>query len=239
MAWSPDPNVRGLMGTFDYGAPTTPNVQNYQQPFYTPSAPYQAPTPYQANPYSVPTFDAATPFRGPSVADMQADPSYQFRLTEGQKALERSGAARGVTNTGGTLKDILNYGQQAASQEYGNIYNRALNTYNVNEANRGRAFDTNAALGFQGYGANEMGRSQAYGTNEANRQQAYQTNEANAQQAYNMNALANQQMYQTNANQAQQDYANQFNSWVEAYNQWRQTSSDRFNEQYSTAYPPG
>ena len=41
--------------------------------------------------------------------------------------------------------------------------------------------------------------------------------------------------YQTNANAAQQDYNNQFNSWVQSYNQWRQTGADRFNEQYAVA----
>ena len=31
----------------------------------------------------------------------------------------------------------------------------------------------------------------------------------------------------------QQDYVNQFNSWVQAYDQWQQTGADRFREQYS------
>jgi hypothetical protein len=123
--WAPNPNVRGLAGTFDYSAPTTPTVPQYGQPFYTPSSPYQTPTPYQANPYTAPTYQSATPFgrpeytqatpfASPTAGDMQQDPGYQFRLTEGQKALERSGAARGVTNTGGNLKNILDYGQNAA-----------------------------------------------------------------------------------------------------------------------------
>jgi hypothetical protein len=58
-------------------------------------------------------------------------------------------------------------------------------------------------------------------------------NELNAQNAYATNAMANQARYSMNAGQAQQDYTNQFNSWVEAYNQWRQSSSDRFNEQFN------
>ena len=32
------------------------------------------------------------------------DPGYQFRLSEGQKALERSAAAGGSLGSGGTLK---------------------------------------------------------------------------------------------------------------------------------------
>ena len=255
MPWTPDPNIRGLLGTFDYGAPTTPPVQPYTQPYYTPSAPYQPPSPYQTNPYTAPSYQAATPFgrpeysaadpfTSPTAATMQQDPGYQFRLTEGQKALERSGAARGVTNTGGNLKGIVDYGQQSASQEYGNVYNRSLQNYNVNEqnrlnayglnygnaasaytmneANRARGFERNAANAFQAYGANELGRAGAYGTNEAARQSAYNVNELNAQNAYSS----------MNVGQAQQDYTNQFNSWVEAYNQWRASSMDRFNEQF-------
>jgi hypothetical protein len=53
-----------------------------------------------------------------------ADPSYQFRLQQGQQALERSAAARGGTFSGRAAKDLTNYAQGAASQEYGNAYNR-------------------------------------------------------------------------------------------------------------------
>lgn len=70
-----------------------------------------------------------TPFKPPLPGDVTTDPSYQFRLDEGRKALERSASAQGVLRTSGTLKDILDYGQQAASQEYGNIFNRGLQTW--------------------------------------------------------------------------------------------------------------
>ena len=41
----------------------------------------------------------------------QADPGYGFRLAEGQKALERSAAARGGLLSGATGKNLLRYGQ--------------------------------------------------------------------------------------------------------------------------------
>ena len=44
-----------------------------------------------------------------------------------------SAAARGVLNSGGTLTDILNYGQNAASQEYQDIWNRKYNEFDVNQ----------------------------------------------------------------------------------------------------------
>lgn len=62
-----------------------------------------------------------------TMADYQADPGYQFRLDQGQQALERSAAARGGLLSGGALKDTTAYAQGMASQEYGNAYNRFNN----------------------------------------------------------------------------------------------------------------
>ena len=54
----------------------------------------------------------------------QQDPGYGFRLSEGMKALERGAAARGGLLSGATLKGIQRYGQDLASQEYQNAFNR-------------------------------------------------------------------------------------------------------------------
>jgi hypothetical protein len=56
--------------------------------------------------------------------NFEADPSYGFRLSEGLKALERSAAARGGLMSGGTGKALQRYGQDMASQEYGNAFQR-------------------------------------------------------------------------------------------------------------------
>lgn len=57
-------------------------------------------------------------------ADFQQDPGYAFRMAEGQKAIERSAAARGGLNSGGTLRSLTQYGQGQGAQEYQNAYNR-------------------------------------------------------------------------------------------------------------------
>ena len=54
----------------------------------------------------------------------QADPGYGFRMSEGMKALERSAARRGGLLSGATLKGIQRFGQDLASQEYENAFNR-------------------------------------------------------------------------------------------------------------------
>lgn len=71
-------------------------------------------------------------FQAPTGANEQNDPGYQFRLSEGQKALENSASARGGLLSGGTAKAIAKYSQDYASNEYGNVYNRAMGEYNTN-----------------------------------------------------------------------------------------------------------
>lgn len=70
-----------------------------------------------------PTAAQYTPF---GMAQFQADPGYNFRMAEGIKALERSAAARGLLQSGGTLKGITKYGQDIASDEYQNAFQRYL-----------------------------------------------------------------------------------------------------------------
>lgn len=57
-------------------------------------------------------------------ADYTTDPSYQFRFSEGQKAVDNSAAARGSTLSGAALKALQKYGQGMASTEFQNTFNR-------------------------------------------------------------------------------------------------------------------
>jgi len=63
----------------------------------------------------------AKPF---GMEQFEQDPGYTFRQSEGMRALERSASARGNLLSGGTLKGIQRFGQDLASQEYGNAFNR-------------------------------------------------------------------------------------------------------------------
>jgi len=64
---------------------------------------------------------AAQPF---GMEQFENDPGYAFRMSEGMKALERSAAARGGMLSGGALRGITRFGQDLASQEYQNAFNR-------------------------------------------------------------------------------------------------------------------
>lgn len=59
-----------------------------------------------------------------TMANFEADPGYKFRLSEGLKALDANAAARGGLISGNALKAAQGYGQNLASEEYQNAFNR-------------------------------------------------------------------------------------------------------------------
>ena len=71
-------------------------------------------------------------FQAPTGANEQNDPGYQFRLQQGAGALENSAAAKGGVLGGNESTALEQYGQNYASNEYSNVYNRAMNNYNTN-----------------------------------------------------------------------------------------------------------
>lgn len=83
-------------------------------------------------PAAAPSADFGKYGRDFGTADFEADPGYAFRQSEGMKALERSAAARGNLLSGSTMKGIQRFGQDLASQEYTNAFNR----YQVNRSNQ-------------------------------------------------------------------------------------------------------
>jgi hypothetical protein len=89
-------------------------------------------------------------FNAPTAATEQNDPGYQFRLNQGEGALERSAAANGSLLSGNTLEAQQEFGQNYASNEYQNVYNRALQQYQQNygifENNQTNTFNRLAAL---------------------------------------------------------------------------------------------
>jgi hypothetical protein len=92
-------------------------------------------------------------------ADFQADPGYQFRLDQGQQALERSAAARGGLLSGAALKDANNFAQGQASQEWQAAYDR----FNTN-----RAAKMNPLLSLAGSGQVASGALGSAATGAAN-----------------------------------------------------------------------
>ena len=108
------------------------------------------------------------------MSDYTADPGYAFRLSEGQKALDRAAASKGGFNSGAAAKALIDYNQNMGSQEYGAAYDR----YNTNQTNL-----YNRLAGVSGTGqtaANTLGQA---GQNYANQVSSNLFGAANAQGA--------------------------------------------------------
>ena len=111
-----------------------------------------------------------------------SNPAYQFQLKQGQQALDRSSAARGMGYSGAQMKASQEYGQGLASQQYDKEYNRASgefgNYYRMagneyDRANQQHTNEYNRASGeFSDYyrmAGNEYDRANQQNTNEYNR----------------------------------------------------------------------
>lgn len=59
----------------------------------------------------------------------QNNPQYQFLLKQGQQALDRSAAARGMGYSGAQMKAAQQYGQGLASQQYDKEYDRVAQEF--------------------------------------------------------------------------------------------------------------
>ncbi len=73
---------------------------------------------------ALPELVAASRYEPFTMAKFQADPGYGFRLKEGLRALENSALARGMGQSGATLRGTTRFGQELASDEFTNAFNR-------------------------------------------------------------------------------------------------------------------
>lgn len=127
----PPPDTGGGGGISAPAAPT------FNWPTFTPPA-YESPGVFKPR---NPTFSFAD-FAAPSMQDAENEPGYAFSRDQGREALETSAAARGLLRSGGTLKDILEYGNKFAEQNYGNVFNRAQSIWGNNRQNALDKFTT-------------------------------------------------------------------------------------------------
>jgi hypothetical protein len=88
-------------------------------------------------------------FQAPTGITEQNDPGFQARLKTGADALQNSAAARGGLLSGNTAKALEDYSQTYASNEYGNVYNRAFNTFEANKTNEFNRLSSLAGTGQQ------------------------------------------------------------------------------------------
>ncbi len=103
---------------------------------------------------------------------MQMDPGYQFRMQQGQRAIENSAAARGGLLSGNTARALTEYGQDYGSNEFQNILNRyaalsgvgqsQTNQLGAQRTNLGSAIGQNAMTGAAARASGYMALPNAY-----------------------------------------------------------------------------
>lgn len=182
-SWNADADARGA-------------YQNLVNQYNSESAAQKAAEPPPPDPTLDPAYGSLA--RAFSKSDFEKDPGYQFRMDEGMKGIDNSAAARGMSLSGGALKAIQKYGQEFASNEYGNAYNRFNNdqttqynrlagvagtgqqaTNNVNAA--GSNYASNAGKNITGAGnamaAGQVGAANAWSNGISQSINGYQQNQ--------------------------------------------------------------
>ncbi len=103
----------------------------------------------------------SNPYTLPTAAEAAATPGYQFQFDQGQKALQAWERANGTLMSGKAIKDVINYGNNAASTNYQNVVGNSL---------AARSANLNPLLSVAGLGQTSTGNvnsnlSTASGTN--------------------------------------------------------------------------
>lgn len=132
------------------------------------------------NPGAIPTFNPT---------GFEESPGYQYRLDQGQKALEAASSARGMRMSGNALKDAMYHNQGMASQEYGNWWNRESDLYNAKINKSNMLYNRNAAIA--GVGQTATNNLQTSGQNFSNALASAGQNYANSVGNTNMSAANN------------------------------------------------
>jgi len=141
--------------------------------------------------------------------DFEADPGYQFRQDEAQKALLRKQSALGGLGGGATTKDLMMLSQKLASQEYKNSFNRFVNErkFDSGQWDKNRAFERKNYNSDRNFAENTYGKEWGSGVDNMNNKfnqwatmagiqqvnAAPQMGQFNQQNAENMNDIMQRQ----------------------------------------------
>jgi hypothetical protein len=114
---------------------------------------------------------------------LASDPGYQFRLSQGVSALDRSAAARGMLQSGAQQKALLGYGQGLASSELGNAFQRVGAVQNNSQQAAGALanLSQNQGTTLANLATRQSSQNQNLSQNTSNALGQYTTNAGNAQ----------------------------------------------------------
>jgi len=138
-----------------------------------------------------PTFERPAAMQAPSLqgfidpAKFQVDPGYQFRLSEGLKAVNAASAARGKLRSGDAAMALQARGEGLANQGYADWYNRQLQAFDRTnqqfQYGQGRA--DNVFADDRAYGTARWEDARNYGDRRFDAERGYQTDRYDQQNA--------------------------------------------------------
>lgn len=105
--------------------------------------------------------------QGADFSGFYQSPGYQFRMQEGMNALTGNAATRGALQSGATQKALLKYGQNYASNEFGQYMNQLFNVAGLGQTSTGQtnALSSNYAANVSNNNmASAQARASSYGT---------------------------------------------------------------------------
>lgn len=186
-------------------------IQPFAQP-YAPAGtaapgggqPLGSPSDYVSTIPGAPQFPTIPKFQAPTIAEAMAEPGYDFVLQQGNNNLQNWAAARGTLNDSSTAKALIDYGQGAATTQYGNVWDRAAQTYDRNTTTQ--YLDPFAAQ-YQNWMTGTVNPTMSN----------FSTQTANI-------AHGNDVRWQDN-----------WNSWLQDWNQFRDQRDSTFNKQFQVA----
>ena len=177
MTWTP----AGGSTAYAYGssisnggaaAPAAPAPSQYQgqmNSFLSQQAPqFQAPQYQGPGPNRFETGLAANERRLNALQDdpssIQQTAAYKFRVGQGQEALQRQQAAKGMLGSGNRLMELTKYGQDMGSQEYDAQHKRLADLTGMYAGNWNQAQGTNVQEALGKYSTGMQGALGSYGT---------------------------------------------------------------------------
>ena len=180
------------------------------------ATPWVEPEPFTYPAYErLPEYERPGAFTAPSAEEvLSEDPGYQFRVSEGLRALQARAAQKGTLLGGATLKGLIDYGASEASQEYANAYDRRL-----------RGYETNIGVGERAYGLQVGAAQEAYDRQRENAVEQAKLARENAYQAYTDD-------YTRSYQRAQDRYAPGYKTWDEQQRAMGLSAKAKFDRQW-------
>lgn len=137
-----------------------------------------------------PAYKDYKPFQ---LSDFMADPGYQFRLSEGNKAIDRTNAAKGRFYSGAALKEATKFGSELATDEFGRARDRFVQDFGISYGQKKDNADTlyNRLAGISNSGSSLTNTAVNANQNNANAMGNIYGQAGNAQAANSLNQGSN------------------------------------------------